>query len=64
MSKTIQKERDRVIYSPQLAQYLLHCGYNIVDLKRKKGTVNETVFVFKYDKGLEDQIATWLSDEA
>lgn len=60
----MNKQRDRVIYSPQLAQYLLHCGYHIVDLKRKKGTTNETVFVFKYDKGLEDQIATWLADEA
>ena len=60
----MNKQRDRVIYSPQLAQYLLHCGCHIVDLKRKKGTTNETVFVFKYDKGLEDQIATWLADEA
>ena len=39
--------KDKVIFSPQLAQYLLHCGYTIVDLKRKKGTDNETVFVFK-----------------
>lgn len=56
--------KDKVIFSPQLAQYLLHCGYIIVDLKRKKGTDNETVFVFKYEAGLEDQIATWLTDEA
>lgn len=56
--------KDKVIFSPQLAQYLLHCGYTIIDLKRKKGTENETVFVFKWEKGLEDQIATWLADEA
>lgn len=60
----MNKQRDRVIYSPQLAQYLLHCGYQIVDLKRKRGTDNETVFVFRYEKGLEEQIATWLADEA
>ena len=60
----MNKQRDRVIYSPQLAQYLLHCGFHIVDLKRKRGTENETVFVFKYERGLEEQISTWISDES
>jgi hypothetical protein len=60
----MRNKRDKVIFSPQLAQYLLHCGFTIIDLKRKKGTANETVFVFKYQEGLEEQIATWLEDEA
>ena len=60
----MNKQGDRVIYSPQLAQYWLHCGFHIVDLKRKRGTENETVFVFKYERGLEEQISTWISDES
>jgi hypothetical protein len=56
--------KGKVIFSPQLAQYLLHCGFTIIELKPKYGAPNETVFVFKWEKELEAQIATWLSDEA
>ena len=56
--------RTKLIFSPQLAQYLLHCGFTIIELKPKHGAPNETVFVFKWEKELEAQIATWLSDEA
>ena len=55
--------KGKVIFSPQLAQYLLHCGFTIIELKPKHGAPNETVFVFKWEKELEAQIATWLSDE-
>ena len=56
--------KGKVIFSPQLAQYLLNCGFTIIELKPKHGAPNETVFVFKWEKELEAQIATWLSDEA
>ena len=56
--------KGKVIFSPQLAQYLLHCGFTIIELKPKHGAPNETVFVFKWEEELEAQIATWLSDEA
>ena len=56
--------KGKVIFSPQLAQYLLHCGFTIIELKPKHGAPNETVFVFKWERELEAQIATWLSDEA
>ena len=56
--------KGKVIFSPQLAQYLLHCGFTIIELKPKHGAPNETVFVFKWEKELEAQTATWLSDEA
>lgn len=39
-------------------------GFTIIELKPKHGAPNETVFVFKYEKGLDAQIATWLADEA
>lgn len=48
--------KGKVIFSPQLAQYLLHCGYTIIELKPKHGAPNETVFVFKSEKGLDNQI--------
>lgn len=48
--------KDVLVFSPQLAQYLLHCGFTIIELKPKRGCENESVFVFKGEKGLRDQI--------
>lgn len=53
----------KVIFSPQLAQYLLHKGYIIVDLKRKHNTYNNTVFVFKVEEGFFDCIREWLGEK-
>lgn len=50
----------KVIFSPQLAQWLLHNGYRIVDLKPKRGTENETVFVFERGPGFSACIEAWL----
>ena len=46
----------KIIFSPQLAQYLLQCGYKIIELKPKRDSERETVFVFKYEKGLDEAI--------
>jgi hypothetical protein len=53
----------KIIFSPQLAQYLLQCGYTIIDLKPKHDAERETVFVFKYEKGLEEAILNWAQDK-
>lgn len=53
----------KVIFSPQLAQFLIHHGYIIVDLKRKHDTYNETVFVFKVDKGFYECVREWLGEK-
>jgi len=53
----------KCIFSPQLAQYLLQCGYRIVDLKPKRDAVRETVFVFEYAPGLEEQVGIWLEEK-
>lgn len=50
----------KLIFSPQLAQWLLHNNYSIVDLKPKRDFPNETVFVFKVENGFQDSIAAWL----
>ena len=42
--------KTKLIFSPQLAQFLLHRGMTIVELKPKHNRVNETVFVFEYDQ--------------
>lgn len=52
--------KTKVIFSPQLAQWLLHKNYSIVDIKPKREYPNETVFVFKVDEGFEDEVASWL----
>lgn len=50
----------KVIFSPQLAQWLLQNGYKIVDLKPKRGFEKETVFVFEKGPGFNACIEAWL----
>lgn len=50
----------KVIFSPQLAQWLLHNGYRIVDLKPKRGSENESVFVFEKGLGFNAYIEAWI----
>lgn len=56
MSKT------KLIFSPQLAQWLLQNGYIIVDLKPKRGAEKETVFVFEVLPGFNACIQAWLGE--
>ena len=51
--------KTKVIFSPQLAQYLLHNNFIIVDIKPKHNFPNETVFVFKVESDFEDCIQQW-----
>ena len=48
------------IFSPQLANYLLACGFSIIKLKPKRDKENETVFVFRLEDGLYDSIENWM----
>ena len=56
--------KTKLIFSPQLAQYLLHHRLVVIELKLKRGAINETVFVFKYeeqmDKLIKEQLNTAL----
>lgn len=51
----------KIIFSPQLANFLLSRGYTIVKLKPKHGTDNESVFVFRLEDGLLESIEDWMS---
>jgi hypothetical protein len=53
----------KVIFSPQLANFLLMKGYHIIKLKPKHDNPTETVFVFKLDDGLYDAIEEWMAQE-
>jgi hypothetical protein len=55
------KKDAKVIFSPQLANFLLAAGYQIIKLKPKHGNPDETVFVFKLEDGLYDCIEAWMS---
>jgi hypothetical protein len=57
------KKDAKVIFSPQLANYLLVNGYTIIKLKPKHTNPNETVFVFRLDDGLYDCIENWMAQE-
>lgn len=50
----------KIIFSPQLANYLLACGFSIIKLKQKRDKENETVFVFRLEDGLYDSIENWM----
>ena len=49
----------KLIFSPQLAVFLLHCGYSIVDLKPKRENPDETIYVFVIDEGFYETIDEW-----
>jgi predicted CoA-binding protein len=57
------KKDAKVIFSPQLANYLLMKGYTIIKLKPKHNNPNETVFVFRIEDGLYDAIEEWMANE-
>ena len=50
----------KIIFSPQLANYLLACGFSIIKLKPKRDKENENVFVFRLEDGLYDSIENWM----
>lgn len=56
------KKTSKLIFSPQLAKYLLQCGFRVVDLKENYNSPGNVVFVFVNDGGLEEQITIWLED--
>lgn len=57
------KKDAKIIFSPQLANFLLARGYTIIKLKPKHGNENETVYVFKLEDGLLDSIEDWMNRE-
>jgi hypothetical protein len=54
------KKDAKIIFSPQLANYLLQSGFTLIKLKPKKDNPNESVFVFKLEEGLLDCIVEWM----
>lgn len=54
------RQTSKIIFSPQLANYLLSQGYEIIKLKPKRGKPEETVFVFRYEDGFSDVIEEWM----
>ena len=50
----------KIIFSPQLANYLLACGFSIIKLKPKRDKENATVYVFRLEDGLYDSIENWM----
>jgi hypothetical protein len=56
------KKDAKVIFSPQLANFLLSRGYTIIKLKPKHGAPDESVFVFQLDDGLLESIEDWMEE--
>jgi hypothetical protein len=53
------KQDAKIIFSPQLANFLLSRGHTIIKLKPKRGSETESVFVFQMDEDLLDSIEDW-----
>ena len=51
----------KLIFSSQLANYLLSRGHTIIKLKPKRGNENESVFVFLMNDDLPDAIESWMA---
>ena len=56
------KKDAKIIFSPQLANFLLQRGYTIIKLKPKKTNPDESVFVFKLEDGLLESIEDWMEE--
>jgi hypothetical protein len=56
------KKDAKIIFSPQLANFLLLRGYTIIKLKPKHNSVNETVYVFRLEDGLLEAIEDWMKN--
>lgn len=56
------KKDAKVIFSPQLANFLLSRGYTIIKLKPKHGNPDETVYVFRLEEGLLESIEDWMEE--
>lgn len=54
------KKNSKLIFSPQLANHLLKKGYNIIKLKPKRNTENESVFVFHVEPGFYNDLEEWM----
>lgn len=54
------KKDAKIIFSPQLANYLLMRGYTIIKLKPKHENHDESVFVFRMEEGLLECISEWM----
>jgi hypothetical protein len=50
------KKTSKLIFSPQLAKYLIQCGFRVIDLKSNHNNSGEVVFVFAYENGLDEQM--------
>jgi hypothetical protein len=55
----MKKQDAKLIFSPQLANFLLLRGHTIIKLKPKRGSENESVFVFQMNDDLFDAINDW-----
>lgn len=51
----------KIIFSPQLANYLLSKGYTIIKLKPKHENENESVYVFSVEDGFYEAIESWMN---
>lgn len=61
--KSSKINKTKCVFSPQLAQYLVQCGYQIVDLKPNYNNPGQTVFVFRKGPGFDEQWAIWLDEK-
>jgi len=52
------EEDFKLVFSPQLAKYLINMGHVVVDLKKKKED-NGTIFVFRKSDSLFRDIKDW-----
>lgn len=58
------KKDAKVIFSPQLANFLLMHGYTIIKLKPKHDHPDETVYVFRLEEGLLAAIEEWMANNS
>jgi hypothetical protein len=58
-------EKDaKIIFSPQLANFLLKKGFQIIKLKPRHGKEEESVYVFETKEGFFEAVEEWNTQKA
>lgn len=54
-------KKAQIIFTPQLARFLLKQGFTMIDLKPDKTKAHDSIYVFRNDEGLQEAMTEFIS---
>lgn len=59
----MEDTRVKIVKNPQLTNYLIEKGFNIIQVKASNKDRNKTVFVFKWSKELQKALDEYMNSK-